>query len=193
MEKINLYKCEYLTGCLETIDTQSISQMVLERYYAKRNMSTDETSIRNEDIRIEFNSDIQNLARELCEVWREAYDQNIELCWNSTMVDADPNEAAWAVVHEKGAQTNLHSHESPENYLTGAHVSAAYWVKIPENSGDFVFQYRPNPYIVQQKTIKPQVGHYAMFDSTLQHFVTRNLSNDLRIVISMNFRINENI
>ena len=30
----------------------------------------------------------------------------------------------------------------------GPHVSAAFWVQVPENSGDFVFRYKPNPYIV---------------------------------------------
>jgi hypothetical protein len=163
--------------------------MVLSRYHANQTMSKDATSIRNEDVRIEFNKDIQKLAQALCGVWKKMQGQDIELCWNSTMQGADPNEAAWAVVHGKGETTNLHSHESPESYLTGAHVSAAFWVKIPPNSGDFVFQYRPNPYIVHQETVVPKENHFAMFDSTMLHFVTKNLSDDLRIVISMNFKL----
>ena len=104
------------------------------------------------------------------------------------MTDTDPNTAAWAVVHSRGEMTNLHSHESSENYSEGAHVSAAFWVQCPKDSGDFVFQYKPNPYIVEQHDIQPQQSHYAMFDSTMPHFVTKNCTDELRIVISMNFK-----
>tara|TARA_B110000305_G_C19406860_1_gene623247 strand:+ start:302 stop:880 length:579 start_codon:yes stop_codon:yes gene_type:complete len=188
MEVKTLFKCEYVTGCLEDVDIQSISDMVLKKYYAKKNMSKDVAHIRHEDIRIEFNSDIQKLAVKLCQVWKEQMDGDIELCWNSTMKDTDPNQAAWAVVHGPGDTTNLHTHESSENYLDGAHVSAAFWIKAPKNSGNFVFLYKPNPYINNLEEIEPAEGRFAMFDSTLPHYVTKNLTDDLRIVISMNFK-----
>ena len=183
-----LYKCEYITGHLETIDVQSIINMVLKQYRANKNMDKDVSSIRNEDIRIEFNSEIQKLAKELCAAWHEYSGNEIELCWNSTMKNVDPNEAAWAVVHSRGESTNLHSHESSENYSEGAHVSAAFWAQCPKDSGNFVFQYKPNTYVVEQHSIEPQPGNYAMFDSTISHFVTKNCTDDLRIVISMNFK-----
>ena len=189
MQVETLYKCEYITGKLETIDIQSITDMVLEKYHANKTMSKHAASIRNEDIRIEFNSEIQKLARELCTAWHEYSGNEIELCWNSSMTDTDPNTAAWAVVHARGEMTNLHSHETSTNYEEGAHVSAAFWVQCPKDSGNFVFQYKPNPYIVEQHDIEPQQGHYAMFDSTMPHFVTKNCTDDLRIVISMNFKL----
>jgi len=189
MQVETLYKCEYITGKLETIDIQSITDMVLEKYHANKTMSKHAASIRNEDIRIEFNSEIQKLARELCAAWHEYSGNEIELCWNSSMTDTDPNTAAWAVVHSRGEMTNLHSHETPTNYEEGAHVSAAFWVQCPKDSGNFVFQYKPNPYIVEQHDIEPLQGHYAMFDSTMPHFVTKNCTDELRIVISMNFKL----
>ena len=184
-----LYKCEYITGKFETIDVESIAEMVLKKYRANKNMSKHVASIRNEDIRIELNSDIQKLSKEFCAAWYEYSGKEIELCWNSSMTDTDPNTAAWAVVHARGEMTNLHSHESSENYSEGAHVSAAFWVQCPKDSGNFVFQYKPNPYIVEQHDIEPQQGHYAMFDSTMPHFVTKNGTDDLRIVISMKFKL----
>lgn len=182
-----LFTCEYVTGCLENIDSQSIAQMVLKKYHSKRNMSSDESSIRAEDIRIDYNKDIQKLAQELCAVWKNHYKQEIELCWNTSSKE-DPNTAAWAVVHSRGEMTNLHSHESSENYTSGAHVSSAFWIQCSPKSGDFIFQYKPNPYIVKQEEISPRVGHFAMFDSTIPHFVTKNCTDDLRIVVSMNFK-----
>ena len=189
MQVETLYKCEYITGKLETIDIQSITDMVLAKYHANKTMSKHAASIRNEDIRIEFNSEIQKLARELCAAWHEYSGNEIELCWNSSMTDTDPNTAAWAVGHSRGEMTNLHSHETPTNYEEGAHVSAAFWVQCPKDSGNFVFQYKPNPYIVEQHDIEPQQSHYAMFDSTMPHFVTKNCTDELRIVISMNFKL----
>ena len=61
MQVETLYKCEYITGKLETIDVQSITDMVLAKYHANKTMSKHVASIRNEDIRIEFNSDIKNI------------------------------------------------------------------------------------------------------------------------------------
>ena len=190
VEVKTLFTCDYVTGCLENIDTQSILQMVLRKYHAKRNMSSDPSSIRAEDIRIDFNKDIQKLAQELCAIWKTHRDQDIELCWN-TSIKEDPNTAAWAVVHSKGEMTNLHSHESSHNFESGAHISSAFWVQCPPGSGDFIFQYKPNPYIVKQEEISPTVGHFAIFDSTIPHFVTKNCTDELRVVISMNFKFVE--
>jgi hypothetical protein len=154
-------------------------------------MDKNESSIRNEDIRIDYNDDIKQLAESLQSEWKkqvyEQYgvnDKSIELYWEN-----DPNEAFWAVVHKNGESTNLHSHESHDNYTRGPHVSAAFWVQVPENSGDFVFRYKPNAYIVANKVIKSKNAGFLLFDSTMEHFVTKNCSNEFRIVISMNFRI----
>ena len=154
-------------------------------------MDKDESSIRNEDIRIDYNDDIKQLVLSLQSEWKqqvyEQYgvnDKSIELYWEN-----DPNEAFWAVVHNKGESTNLHSHESHDNYARGPHVSAAFWVQVPEDSGDFVFRYKPNPYIVANKVIKAKDAGFLLFDSTMEHFVTKNCSDGFRIVISMNFKI----
>jgi hypothetical protein len=75
-----------------------------------------------------------------------------------------------------------------ESYEDGAQVSCAFWVQFPPKSGDLVFQYNSNPYRIHQEVVKAEPGKFAMFDSTLPHFVTKNQSEGLRIVISMNFK-----
>ena len=192
-ETETLYSVDYIIGELPDIDRKSIGKMVLRNYLAGNNMDEDESSIRNEDIRIVYNDDVKRLTEALQREWRQkvyeqfgVVDKNIELYYEN-----DPNEAFWAVVHKNGEMTNLHSHESHDNYSRGPHVSAAFWVQVPENSGDFVFRYKPNPYIVANKVIKSKDGGFLLFDSTMEHFVTKNCSDGLRIVISMNFKIVE--
>ena len=188
-EVVTLTKCEYLVGELEE-DLQPLIDMVMRNYEQGRNMAQDAEDIRAEDIRIDFTPQIQRIVKTLCDAWETAFDQEIESCWQNKPVQ-DPNQAFWAVVHERNESTNLHSHESSDNYIGGAHVSAAFWIQVPQDSGDFVFQYHKNPYLLEQRTIKAQAGKFLMFDSTLPHHVTRNRSDGLRIVISMNFRFKE--
>ena len=53
MAKIEtLYSVDYIVGELPDIDRKSIGNMVLRNYLVGNNMDEDESSIRNEDIRI---------------------------------------------------------------------------------------------------------------------------------------------
>lgn len=183
---VTLTKTEYLVGYLEE-DMQSLVDMVMSNYHEGRNMANDVAHIRFEDIRINFTPQVQRIARTLCDAWKESFGDEIELCWQN-QEGQDPNTSFWAVVHNPNESTNLHSHESPENYEEGAHVSAAIWVQVPKDSGNLVFQYRVNPYKVKQEEVEAQSGKFAMFDSTMPHYVTKNCSNEQRIVISMNFK-----
>ena len=190
MQIETLYSVDYFEGEIPSVNRKDIGKMVLENYFAGKNMDPDPSSIRNEDIRIDFNDDIKDLSEKLIGIWQGmaqnigVTDKHLELYYEN-----DPNEAFWAVVHKKGESTNLHSHENADNYSRGPHVSSAFWIQVPENSGDFVFRYKPNPYVVANKVIKPRDSGFLLFDSTMEHFVTKNCSDDLRIVISMNFKI----
>lgn len=190
-EVVTLTKCEYLTGDLDE-DLKPLIDMVMRNYHEGRSMTNDEEDIRAEDIRIDFTPQVQRIVKRLCDEWKTAFDQEIEFCWQEKE-GQDPNQAFWAVVHDRNESTNLHSHESPENYLDGAQVSAAFWIQVPPDSGDFVFQYQINKYLHRQKTIKAEAGKFLMFDSTLLHHVTKNRSDGLRIVISMNFELKEDL
>jgi len=190
-EVVTLTKCEYLVGELNE-DLQPLVDMVMRNYTEGRNMAQDPEDIRAEDIRIEFTPQVQRIVKTLCNEWKTAFGQEIESCWQEKPAQ-DPNQAFWAVVHERNESTNLHTHESSDDYLNGAHVSAAFWIQVPPNSGDFVFQYHKNPYLLMQRTITAQAGKFLMFDSTLPHHVTKNRSNELRIVISMNFKFKEEV
>lgn len=189
-DRVTLYKAEYLVGSLNE-DLSELEAMILRNYNEGRNIAHWADDIRYEDIRINFTPQVQRIARTLEQEWFNTFGDEIELCWQG-QEGGDPNSAFWSVVHARGEMTNLHSHESADNYVGGAHVSAAFYVKVPPNSGDFVFQYKPNPYIIKQEVVKAEPNKFVMFDSTMPHFVTKNHSDDLRIVISMNFRFKNN-
>ena len=169
-------------------DIQPLLDMILDNYHKGRNMAKNTDDIRHEDIRINFTPQIQRISNILINEWKEKFNEDIELCWQNQK-GQDPNSSFWAVIHHKNESTNLHTHESPESYDEGAYVSCAFWVKVPENSGDLVFQYNSNPYKIHQEIVKSEPNKFVMFDSTLPHFVTKNLSDDIRVVVSMNFKL----
>ena len=88
----------------------------------------------------------------------------------------------WGHIHEKNMSTTLHNHFD-------SYVSAVCYVNVPVGSGSIVFRPRLNQYDNSAYATKfqPERGIYYMFPSYLDHFVTRNLSDDLRVSISFNF------
>ena len=101
----------------------------------------------------------------------------------------------WTIINEKGNFNIEHTH--PNNYL-----SAAYYVKAPENCGSFIVT-NPNSVareripVSDNKTqfnqnivhIKPEEGDLLLFPAYLPHSVGMNLSDKDRIVISFNIDI----
>ena len=87
----------------------------------------------------------------------------------------------WSHIHQKDMSTITHNH-------IPSYVSSVLYVKIPENAGHIVFSSKSNPYDTPHSTkFKPEEGVYYIFPSFLDHFVTRNMSDDIRISLSFNF------
>ena len=101
----------------------------------------------------------------------------------------------WAIINKKGTFNSSHNHP-------GSYLSAAYYVKAPNNCGNIHF-YDPNEIkkfnspstekLTELSTsgfsIKPEEGHLLIFPSYLYHDVGRSLSDEDRIVISFNVSI----
>ena len=101
----------------------------------------------------------------------------------------------WAIINKKGNFNIEHTH--PNNYL-----SAAYYVKAPENCGNFK---ATNPNIlsrhIRAKTkqanelnsnsasIKINEGDLLIFPAYLPHSVEENKSNEDRVIVSFNIDI----
>ena len=101
----------------------------------------------------------------------------------------------WAIINRGGSTNSRHQHGNST-------ISAAYYVRAPENCGDIVF-YDPRPAPVfcyptaissnllnaQVNSITPKDRSLILFPSYIDHSVNENLSNDERIVISFNITI----
>ena len=101
----------------------------------------------------------------------------------------------WSIINKKNASNSRHIHSN--NY-----ISAAYYVKAPEDCGDIIFHdprsvttFRYPKISKQNKlnsnifTIQPKEGLLALFPSYLYHSVDLNRSDEERIVISFNINL----
>ncbi len=104
----------------------------------------------------------------------------------------------WAIINTGGSANLRHQHGNST-------ISGAYYVRAPKDCGDIVFYdprpapvfYHPNLESVnllnaQINGVTPKEGGLVLFPSYLDHSVNENLSNEERIVISFNIRININ-
>ena len=101
----------------------------------------------------------------------------------------------WGIINKKNSFNQIHNH--PNTYL-----SAAYYVKAPDNCGNIQF-YEPNevkkfrhPVIEKHNelnssgfSIKAEEGNLLIFPSYLYHSVGKNLSSKDRIIVSFNVDI----
>ena len=103
--------------------------------------------------------------------------------------------AMWAIINKKNSFNVMHNHQN-------CYLSASYYVRKPENSGDITFfdpkeakTYRfpkiekYTEYSTEIVTIEPGEGDLLIFPSYLYHSVSENLSDDNRVVVSFNIDI----
>ena len=101
----------------------------------------------------------------------------------------------WSIINNANARNARHIHAN--NF-----ISAAYYVKAPENCGNIIFHdprsepvyfhpqiSNPNNLNTNVVTIKPEEGMLVLFPSYLHHSVDINRSNEERVVISFNINL----
>tara|TARA_A100001011_G_scaffold400732_1_gene518072 strand:+ start:6075 stop:6677 length:603 start_codon:yes stop_codon:yes gene_type:complete len=104
----------------------------------------------------------------------------------------------WAIINKGGAANARHHHGNSA-------ISAAYYVRAPNNCGDIVFYdprpapvyshpwaNKPNSLNAMVNSITPDEGVLVLFPSYLDHSVNTNESDDERIVISFNISLISN-
>ena len=88
-------------------------------------------------------------------------------------------------IHEKNMSTQLHSH-------SGSFASGVVYISVPKGSGSIVF--RPNIDSSNKDrfltSFPPKRGRYYVFPNYLDHYVTRNNSDEMRISLSFNLFCN---
>ena len=98
----------------------------------------------------------------------------------------------WFIINEPG------SYNAPHHHM-GSFLSCAYYIKVPENSGDITLEREdsaeyflgndigksPFTYINYRRRVEE--GLLLVFPSWVKHGVSQNQSNENRIVLSINF------
>ena len=84
----------------------------------------------------------------------------------------------WFNAMSPGDQTTLHCHDDLDEVLSGV-----YYFKVPENSGNLVLEMDKITEII------PEEGMLVMFSPSLDHRVTLNKSDQVRLSIGFNMKI----
>jgi hypothetical protein len=82
----------------------------------------------------------------------------------------------WFNAMEAGHRTSLHHHDENDELL-----SAAYYIRVPENSGSLVLHEGD-----RRISIEPEEGKLVMFGPAVLHEVTAHLGSGLRLSVGMN-------
>lgn len=82
----------------------------------------------------------------------------------------------WFNAMEAGQCTKPHHHDENDELL-----SAVYYIRVPENSGDLILHDDDSRTIVQ-----PREGKLVMFAPSVLHEVTRNNSQEMRLSVAFN-------
>ena len=92
-------------------------------------------------------------------------------------IPADTLKAGfWFNAMEAGHRTTLHHHDENDELL-----SAVYYIRVPENSGDLILHDGD-----RKVSIQPQEGKLVMFSPAQLHEVTAHLGSGLRLSVAMN-------
>jgi len=95
----------------------------------------------------------------------------------------------WVNINPKNGYQARHVHSEFE-------VAGTYYIDVPTNSGDLLF-YHPSPHVESMNRLKPfwdfthrvvvKEGDLVLWPGYLQHEVTANNTNDLRVSVSFCF------
>ena len=175
-ENINIEIHKYIKN-LQNIDPEGVIRSNISGWHSNA------FDMQNEIVQKFFNLIQNNLNKAI-----------IDLGWNDPSNEFKVTEA-WSIINSNKSSNSRHIHSN--NY-----ISAAYYVKAPENCGDIVF-YDPREAKVIRKpksisgnslnadvvNITPKEGLLVLFPSYLHHSVNENTSGNERIVISFNLDI----
>lgn len=107
---------------------------------------------------------------------------------------------AWMNRYHKGQHQEVHCHSDGRNV-----ISCAYMMKLPKDSGKFVF-YKSNNDFFQRTTLQelsyndyygnkytPELeeGQMVFFPANLDHYVTHHTNDEMRVTLSANFVIDK--
>ena len=165
-----LYQFGYFHGMVPVIDNEQLAEIIVDH---GRRESEDVADTTHEDFDFPDNEQFRKLIAYIKKEFNYINPERRLVLKNY-----------WANVQEKRESSTLHDHYDPCEKLS---LSGVYYVQLLEGAGNLVFNIPENQYNKIRFQITPMVGQYFLFPSWLEHFVTRNYSDDYRISISFNW------
>ena len=137
------------------------------------------------------NSFEENIIHELPLLKEEVSKHLNNYCQHMGFNDAEVEyESSWIARFEKNNYAHIHSHRYSD-------ISGAYYFKTPEGGGD-IFFHTPNGYqeasrwwMHERETVQPREGMLILFPGWLRHGVVTNTTDESRMSISFNVRLNK--
>ena len=169
-----LYQFGYFHGMVPDIDNEQLAEIIVDH---GRRESKDVADTTHEDFDFPDNEQFRKLIAYIKKEFNYINPERRLVLKNY-----------WANVQEKRESSTLHDHYDPCEKLS---LSGVYYVQLLEGAGNLVFNIPENQYNKIRFQITPMVGQYFLFPSWLEHFVTKNYSEDQRISISFNLREKE--
>ena len=170
-----LYQFGYFHGMVPDIDNEQLAEIIVDH---GRRESEDVADTTHEDFDFPDNEQFRKLIPYIKKEFNNINPERKLVLKNY-----------WANVQEKRESSTLHDHYDPCEKLS---LSGVYYVQLLEGAGNLVFNIPENQYNKIRFQITPMVGQYFLFPSWLEHFVTRNYSEDFRISISFNWAEEDN-
>lgn len=174
-----IHSISFSRGCVPDVDNKKFKDIILKN---KKSLVEDKDSVdyvlsRHEDTKFPMNPEFKKIINHITNQFKYLYHKDLKLL------------SFWSHIHEKNMSTVTHNHISKEDYEGTKYLSGVYYVQVPKKSGHFVFHYPLNSHVTHKLPVMPMEGEFFLFSSALDHHVTRNLSNELRISVSFNLEI----
>ena len=176
-----IHTIAFSRGCVPDIDNQKLQEILLKnpKPLAPKTQDPNYILTRYEDTPFPMNPEFEKILKYITAQFKYLHHKKLIL------------RNFWAHIHEKNMSTMTHNHIEKEDYEGTKYVSGVYYVQVPEKSGHLVFLYPHNSHVTRHFPVMPKASEFLLFSSAMDHYVTRNLSDELRISISFNFKIEE--
>ena len=149
-------------------DLNTLKDILLKE--SDNRLSEDSYDTRYEDTYCPAHPIVDEIINEMILDFKEATNEDI-IC-----------EEYWGHIHEKNMSTNTHNHGD-------SYVSSVIYLSVPNGSGNLVLipKIDKRDDHAYRKICEQIEGYYYLFPSYLDHYVTRNKSEEKRVSMSFNF------
>ena len=181
----DLYSLQVFKSRIEGLDNKRLAELALEEAEnLEKRKSEDPSATGFED------SPLDPAAPEVKQL-RATIKKTIHQHIDSRLTEGE----IWGHVLRTGESTQIHSHRSKQDWAL-LNTSWVYYPHIPQGEnigGRIVFQTQIGGHQTLNRDFDPQAGDFIIFPSWLPHFTTRNISPEVRISISGNYRLKQDV